>query len=229
VAAAIVVGVGLAVSEGARYDGWVAVHPQHPLHVIGSGGRHRILPLDQLTPAAVEGDERVVLVGHEGAGTWLRGHAPLNRQGLAYQFGGGFGDTQLWNNEIASGGGAELALGGFVTPWLGVLGRGRVLSGQSADTDFIAVRGGIEVQALPIDLQWFHLGGYLGTGVEWAQAGDGAGAVLDESRTVWSAGGMAEFTWRTRLAVYVRYGLDRARLSREALWTPGLSIGLSIY
>ena len=32
------VAIGLAATEGARYDGWVSLHPMHPVHLYGPGG-----------------------------------------------------------------------------------------------------------------------------------------------------------------------------------------------
>lgn len=226
---AIVVGAVLAGSEGARYDGWVAVHPHHPLHVLGPRG-HRLIALDELRKGDVAEDETAVLVGPEGAGTWLRGRAPLDRQGLTYHVGGGMSGVQLAGDLEGLGGSGELGLGLFPSQLIGFAGRFQFNRGFAHGGDFLVMRAGGEAQALPLDLGWLHLGGYGGAGYEWLKAGQGDIAEVDENRLYFQAGVLAELEWTTRLALYLRYGISSALLGAPgARWTPDFSIGLTIY
>lgn len=226
---AIVVGAVLAGTEGARYDGWVAVHPHHPLHVLSPRG-HRLIALDELRKGDVAEDETAVLVGHEGAGLWLRGRAPLDRQGLTYHVGGGMSGVQLAGVREGTGGSGEIGLGLFPSQLIGFAGRFQFNRGFAHGGDFLVMRAGGEAQALPLDLGWLHLGGYGGAGYEWVKAGMGDLPEVDENRMYFQAGALAELEWTTRLALYLRYGISSAVLGASgAQWTPDFSIGLTIY
>ncbi|MSQ83225.1 MAG: hypothetical protein EXR77_09995 [Myxococcales bacterium] len=226
---AIVIGAVLAGSEGARYDGTVAVHPHHPVHLLGdSGDRH--VPLDELRLSDIRNDDQVILEGNEGAGMWLRGRAPLNRPGFVYSMGGGYSGLQLANNTLVSGGSAELGLGVFTSEWLGLVARFQFIDGVQSGSDFIGIRTGAEVQALPIDLGRLHLGGYGGLAYEWAKGSGGAIPFTDDDRLAFSAGAMVELEWTTRLAVYFRYGVQSALVGADTgAWLTGAAFGLTIY
>ena len=49
-----------------RYDGWVAVDGNHPLHLFYGGGLGRVVPLAQLGPADLIGLQNAVLVEGDG-------------------------------------------------------------------------------------------------------------------------------------------------------------------
>ena len=61
VAVAVMAAAGLAVTEGIRYDGFVQLHPQQPVHLRGSAGGEQPVPLDSITPADVAGSEEAVV------------------------------------------------------------------------------------------------------------------------------------------------------------------------
>ena len=85
VIAAVAVGVGLAVTEGVRYDGWVRLHPMHPVHLWGPNGEYTWLPLSQLTPATADWARKALVRPSEGPWQTL-GRAPLGRAGFTYGF-----------------------------------------------------------------------------------------------------------------------------------------------
>jgi hypothetical protein len=64
-----------------RYDGWVAVDGNHPLHLFYGGGLGRVVPLAQLGPADLIGLENAVLVEGDGHVEPLRS-APRPAAGL---------------------------------------------------------------------------------------------------------------------------------------------------
>ncbi|HEY3593042.1 MAG TPA: hypothetical protein VGL13_04190, partial [Polyangiaceae bacterium] len=86
IAAAVVAGAGmtlaLAGSEGARYDGWLAVPSEEMMHLELPDGLERDVPLSALTPYDVASADRAIL--YEGKdGRYLRlGRAPLDRAGF---------------------------------------------------------------------------------------------------------------------------------------------------
>jgi hypothetical protein len=63
-----------------RYDGWVAVDANHPLHLFYGGGLGRVVPLAQLGPADLIGLQNAVLVEGDGHVEPLR-PAPLPAAG----------------------------------------------------------------------------------------------------------------------------------------------------
>jgi hypothetical protein len=63
-----------------RYDGWVAVDVNHPLHLFYKGGLGRVVPLAQLGPADLIGLQNAVLVEDDGHVEPLR-QAPLPTAG----------------------------------------------------------------------------------------------------------------------------------------------------
>lgn len=229
VVGAIVLGAALAVSEGARYDGTVAVHPHHPVHLLGRSG-DRIVALDELSLGDLRDDEAVILEGTEGAGMWLRGRGPLNRPGLTYSMGGGYSGLQLRQGALVSGGSTELGLGAFVSDWLGLLWRTQFIDGVQSGGDYIGIRSGAEVQAIPLALGRLHLGGYGSLGYEFAKAGGGGLPFTDDSRLSFGGGAVVELEWTTRLAVYFRYGVQTALVGGDTgTWLTGGSLGLTIY
>ncbi len=226
---AIVVGIGLAATEGARHDGYVAVHPHHPVHLLSSDGSHRILALDDVRPGDLRTDETAVLVGQEGMGLWLRGRAPLDREGFTYQLGGGYTGVSLGGGTMQPAGMGELALGVFLNQMVGVVARGQFGSGTLGMGDYLTLRTGAEAQLIPLDLGRLHMGLYGGAGMEWAKAGGGEFAEFSEKRPYYALGGLIEIEWTTRLAMFFRYGANLAQSSSAAMWTQAGAFGLSIY
>lgn len=224
----IAVGVGLAVSEGARHDGWVAVHPHHPVHIVQADGGHRIIALDEVRPGELRADESAVIVGKEGAGLWLRGRAPLDREGFTYQMGGGYTGMQL-AREVAPGGLAELAIGMFPSQMLGIVARTQFASGGYSGNDYLGWRVGAEAQLIPLAWGRLHVGGYGGAGLEWMKSGGPDVGEFDDRRLYWSAGGLMEIEWTTRLAFFLRLGASATGGKGDSTWSQAGSFGFSVY
>jgi hypothetical protein len=229
IVAGVVVGVALAATEGARYDGWVAVHPHHPVHLLGSG-EDRIVALDELTAGQI-GDRDAVLVGYEGSGMWRRGRAPLSRTGLTFQFGLGDAAANLQDYHQPSGLGFHFGAGWFPSQWVGVLLDSRLTSGEYQNGSYHDFRVGLEGQWLPIQLWRVHLGGAVGIGQSWV--GSSGGDLLEASHKIAyvSAGGLAEVDLTTRLALTFRYLRDWSvqAPSRQALDMGSWFVGLAVY
>ena len=235
VAAAIVVGmvagVGMAVSEGARYEGTVAVHPQHPVHLWHPGGGHSVVPLDELSAGHLQTTQTAVLAGREGAGMWLLDRAPLNRQGFTYQFAAGGDSLALPAWRLVHGPGFHFALGYFPSRQLGLLADTRLAAGSDASGSFHHIRLGLEGQWYPLALWRLHLGAFAGAGQSWSGSEGPALPTTDSARPYVSFGGLAELDLTTRLALTFRWGLDFLPVAGPD--TPRLAsswlVGLAVY
>lgn len=227
----VVAGVALAASEGARYEGHVAVHPHHPVHLRHHDGRWRTIALDELAPEHLRGIDSAVLSGHEGAGLWLRGAAPLNRVGFSYQFGVGHDTLALPGLQQQRSLGFRFALGYYPLRQLGLLIDSRLQRGDEEGDSFYNVRLGLEAQWYPLELWRLHLGAFAGGGNAWSAS---AGATLPTTRgerPYVSFGALAEFEVSTRLGLTFRWGqewLPTASADTHRL-VSAWSVGLAVY
>ena len=224
--------VGLAVSEGARYDGWVRLHPMHPVHLIGPNGQQTWLPLAQLTPEWAAWAQEGVLVEDEGPWTQLM-RAPLDRVGLSYGIdlgagmldAGGVGDNP-WGFL------GRIQLGGFPIQHLGLylsigLGWGTADGGHAVFNG----RYGGEVHAYLLQIARLHLGLYA-QGGRFRTKRDFGGAfpTQSDSGPYAGGGGLMEIDLTTRLGLTFRAGFSMLMPDRrDSVAVPEMSIGLSIY
>ncbi|MCO4763750.1 MAG: hypothetical protein KC502_19715 [Myxococcales bacterium] len=224
-AAGIAVGVGLAVTEGARYDGWVAVHPHHPVHLMGARGRHRIVPLNQLTLASLAPDEEAVVVRHEGAGLWEIGRRPLSRGGFTYAFDLGTQRAPLLDGRIAALSGGALRIGAFANDWLGVLPGIDIAVGDVDGRTATVVTPHIQLVVAPLRLWRLHLGAFGEMG--WSAASIDAVSKQPSGMRM-AMGVLLQWEITTRLALDFRWS---NRWLREDGTRPSTSFttGLSIY
>jgi hypothetical protein len=231
IAAGVAVGIGLAASEGARFEGSVAVHPQHPVHLYRHGGGQRIVPLDELTFDDLRDIESATLSGREGAGLWQRHTAPLNRKGFTYQFGAGDDSLALPGQQSWRSTGFHFALGYFPSKQLGLLAHSRLQLGDDASKSFYNARLGLEAQWYPLTLWRLHLGPFLGGGQSWVASAGATMPSMSGERPYVSFGGLAELELSTRLGLTFRWTQD---------WLPTVggdtqalnhawSVGLAIY
>ncbi|MCY1079195.1 hypothetical protein [Archangium lansingense] len=227
----VVVGIALAATEGARYEGAVAVHPQHPVHLWHRNGRQSTVGLDQLTPDQLGDVERATLSGREGAGMWLRGAAPLNRAGFSYQFGAGEDRLALPGGENPRSLGFRFALGYYPVKQFGLLTDTRLQTGDFNGGSFYNVRLGLEAQWFPLAIWRLHLGPFVGGGQSWSASEGGALPTTSGARPYVSFGAIAEIEIATRLGLTFRWNQD---------WLPtatpntrdmisSWSVGLSVY
>jgi hypothetical protein len=230
VAAAVVVGIALAVSEGARYDGTVAVHPHHPLHLMGPNGEHSVVGLDDLEPRYLAPQTRVLLVGTEGAGMWHRGRAPLDREGFVYRVGLGTASLYVDRDTMVTANGADLALGFFPSQYAGFLFNFGVLTGQGQGGDLWSIRPSFEGHVYPLPLWRLHLGGFGAAGVETYSLGGGWLPEAEGNHPFVDFGPAAELELTTRLALNFKLGWHWApREPWNDRYAPFYAIGLSVY
>ncbi len=230
IVAGVAIGVGLALSEGARYDGDVAVHPHHPVHLLRSDGAQYVRGLDELTPEDLQGPVKPILVGQEGAGLWLRGRAPLARTGFTFQFGAGQDNLMLPGKKLESGLGWRFAGGYFLNQWTGLTLESRIQRADNGDDSYHQVRLGVELQFMPIALWRLHLGGFAGVGRNlFASAGTNLPAT-DGVRTYTAFGAQVEVDLTTRLGLTWRYCEEMATGSADLVrMAPSWLIGLAVY
>jgi len=224
--------IGLAVTEGARFDGWVDLHPMHPVHLYGPYGEYRVVPLAQLSPELAAWSRKAFVRPSEGP--WVRPErAPLNRTGWTYT-------VLLGSGQIPSG--QEDAAGldrGSVEPgFLGHIQIGRFMSQTTGILlDFglgwrtnefgnavFEARNALELEFLPVSAGALHVGGYgqIGIGV---RAEDGTYDTVARRAFIGGAGLLGQIELTTRLAITGRVGYTR--IFNEDTAEAGL--GISIY
>lgn len=227
----VAVGVALAVTEGLRYEGTLAVHPHHPVHLWYRNAQYTTIALDELRQEDLRGLERATLAGPEGAGMWLREAAPLNRQGFSYQLGMGNDNLALPGHQNERGAGFRFALGYYPTQKFGLLLDSRIQLRDTTDSSLYNVRLGLEAQWYPLVLWRLHLGPFVGGGQTWSATG-GAGLPSTQGPRPYVAfGALAEFALTTRLGLVARWNEDwlpTAGASTQRL-NDSWSVGFAIY
>ncbi len=220
---ASIVAVGLAATEGARYDGWAQLHPMHPVHLFGWDGGYTWMPLAHITPDVAEWSRRAVVV--EGEGPWQPiQRAPLNRRGWTYAVLLGTSEVPLAGGDPARGFMGHIQLGHFFTGELGlVFDIGLGWADDALGNVVYDSRNALELEFLPLDLGILH-GGVFG------QAGlgrrlDDSAAGPDAFGTLVGGGALVQLELTTRLAITGRAGIAQAYGETIS----DLTLGLSIY
>jgi hypothetical protein len=225
VAIAALAAVGLAVTEGMRYDGEVAAAPGQRLY-IGSGDAERAVALADLTPADAAAASGAILRDDEGWGLHHAGRAPLDRRGVAFKVDlGGF--SALLDHYSVGGFASHIQLGVF--PWqrLGLLASWDIAAGSDARGSVFARHGlALEAQAFPV--QWGPLSlGLFGHGGP-SLATDARGELVGVP--AFGGGALVELALTTRLALTFRADWTATRADGDT-WAPSRSFsgGLAIY
>ncbi len=229
VALAAVGTVALAATEGSRYDGWVTVDPNHPVHLIHRDGTTETLPLAQLEASDLRGAPEAVIRLDEGRGAYIEGRAPLSRQGFTWKMEGGALEVPLAEGVSGIGPAATMQLGYFPTQYLGLLATLSLTGGSEHGGEYFASRYGVEAQLLPLRLARLHFGLYGWLGPAFTEAAGGLLPTIERSTLATGGGLLAEIDVTTRLAVSLRVG---------AMAEPGedlldgamqASLGLAVY
>jgi len=224
---AVLASVGLAASEGARYDGWLATDPNTPLYLRMPDGWYQ-LPLGYLDQATAAQARYGVLVDQ---GRFRRlGRAPLDRVGMTYAVDLGAGSLDGQGFGDAWGFSSRISFGGFFLPWLGVLGTvGLAWADDGLDTLFVGRYGG-ELQAYPLGIGRIHFGAYAGAGYQRAKRDINLDATYTRSTPYYSFGGILQLELTTRLALTLRGGESvTSDGGGGTRFSPELSAGLAIY
>jgi hypothetical protein len=222
---AALVAVGLAATEGARFDGWANLHPMHPVHLYGPYGEYTVVPLAQLDPQTALWARRAVIRETEGPWNPLE-RAPLDRAGWTYSLllGGAEIPSAVTGEEGGTGFQGHIQIGFFPTGAVGLLldvGLGWRANGIGKTV--YDSRWGGELQLLPLSAGRFHAGGY-GSVALGHRFEDGV-PDGDRSDTVFGGGGMLQLELTTRLAITGRFGMTSAYDTNAS----EVGVGLSIY
>ena len=229
VVVAAVAMVGLAGSEGVRFDGLVDMSPEQPVHLKPLyEGPERVIPLAELTPADAAATVEAKVMDDEGFGI-RRGEHILDRTGFPMKLDfGGVTFEEATSTAGRSGPVGHVQLGYFFTRSVGLLATA-ALSGAGDGVAAILTRHefGLELQALPLALGPLHAGGYVNGGVAMAATTANGGA----SEQGWAGGGgaLVEVDLTGRLALTFRAGGDVARFDDG--WSPAATFagGLAVY
>jgi len=225
---AVLASVGLAVSEGARYDGWLATDPNTPLYLRMPEG-WRQLPLGYLDEATAQRARYGVLV--DQGGFQRLGRAPLDRVGMNYSVDLGAGRLDWLGRGDSWGSSNRISFGGFFVPWLGLLGTvGLAWANDGADTIFVGRYGG-ELQVFPLGVGRVHFGAYAGVGYQRVKRDVNLDATYIRSTPYYSFGGLFQLELTTRLALTLRGGesVTTSPAGSGTKMSPELSLGLAIY
>ncbi len=204
-------GIGYALTEATRYDGWMRLAQGHPVHLRIDDGEHMWVPISGLSPELVERSEAFIVSPEEGPIAYLE-RAPLYRPGMAFdaELGGVFGEDV----KPLIG---RLGLGGFPIQQLGFFAS--VVLGPRVYFPRVA----LEIDFFPVSSGTFQLGVFVDPGVAVVREDDDYRA-----RFASGIGGLVEIALTTRCALRLRAGgsvafADDSRAAVE------LSGGLTIY
>ncbi len=225
VAVAALAAVGLAATEGLRFDGFADLAPAQPIHVRDPGGRQRVVPLYALSPTDAAYAEEALVMDDEGYGLRLLRRAPLDRRGAVFKVDLGTTDLafdrySLWG--LAS----NVQIGYFPHHRFGLLASAR-FGGADAGAAGTVIRHavGVEAQIFPLRLGRLHLGGL-------AHAGLAVGAAPErssETGSTFGAGAIMELDLTTRMALTFRADWTCARLGNTCSRATAFTMGIAIY
>jgi hypothetical protein len=225
VAVAVVAAVGAASAEGARFDGWGQLAPEKLVYVEDATGRTTPVPLWALSREQAATAVEAKVMDDEWPPLRRLDRAPLNRTGATFKLDMGttsfnFGTTQV------VGPAAQIQLGAFVNPWLGLL-IDVGLSGGGGDCcagTFTRHTLALEIDALPLGIGPLH-GGLFAKGGTAIAGND----VLRETGPIAGGGALVELDVTSRLALTFRAGANAARFDDGWSTAGTLTGGLAIY
>ncbi len=215
---------GLAATEGARYSGWVKLHPMHPVHLYGPYGEYSVLPLAHIDPQTAAWAHHAYVRSNEGPFLKL-GRAPLNRKGWTYSvlLGAGELPESADGFQPDNGFNGHIQFGYFFNKQMGLqLDLGMSWSDDNnGDTIYIS-RTALELQAFLAQAGPLHGGvfGQLGAASRFDD-----GALFDDTSSFLGGGALLQLDLTTRLALTGRAGITTGfdDTAKE------IGIGLSIY
>jgi len=227
VAVAVMAAAGLAVTEGLRYDGFVQLHPEQPVHLKERGGYQRTVPLTSLTVADVAASKEAVVNDDEGYGFRFANRRLLDREGFAFKVDMG-SLSSLCSCYSAAGFASNIQFGYFPHHRAGLLATVTLGGGTSAlDHTFQRHSANIEAQVFPLSWWRLHLGAFGHGGMQVAR--DELGT---RTGPAWGGGGILEIALTRRLALTGRMDYTIARTApAPGDWasTSTVTAGIAIY
>ena len=228
VVVALLATIGMVATEGARYDGSVAMDPWQPVHLKDANGLEREVPLAELTPSDAVSASAAVVMDDEGWGLTRLGRGPLDHQGFAFKMNvGGFHSS--CSCLVADGMGMNLQLGYFPHHRVGLLGSWSIAGGSdSTGKSFSRNNLAAEAQLFPLGVWRLHLGGFGHAGITYANdASDGT-----RQGAAFGGGVMLELGLTARLALTLRADYTSAKIGPAGASWQGAELftaGVAIY
>ena len=227
VVVAVIVAIGLVSSEGVRFDGYVAMSPEQPVHLRSASGQTTTIPVADLSSGVVLGTVEAKVMDDEGFGLRRLDRLPLDRRGATFKLDSGtiafdFGGATL------AGPTMNIQTGYFFTRKVGLLAN-LGLGGGSATGGLVPRHAlGLELQAFPLAWGRVHLGAFGNGGMAITEVLAGATPTYVNGPSV-GGGALAELDLTSRLALTFRAGGSLAKL--DQIWTPTgqLTAGVAVY
>ena len=229
VALAVVAVVAVAAVESSRFDGWVRLHPMHPVHLIGRDGSQAVMPLAWIDPQAAAFTEKAVVRSNEGP--WLELERKSLTRGATYGVYGGYGSSRSVYGDVGAGPAFLIQGGYFPEQHIGILAniafawRDNRYGGTLYDSRYM-----LELQALPLDAGPLHAGIYAGGGLAYRFEDTPIGTITNGGRgndggLAYQGGLMLQLELHTRIALTARFGAVKSHGDRET----DMLFGLSVY
>lgn len=228
VAVVVLSAVGLAVTEGVRYDGAIQMYSEQPVHLKDAQGNEQIVPLSQLVPAHASQAVSAQVMDDEGWGLRMVERRPLDRKGFAFKVDMGSVQAFCKTCYSAAGFAADLQFGYFPHHRFGLLTTVSLSGGTNAlGKSFQRHTIGLEAQWFPLNLWRFHLGGFGHGGWQIGREED----TLARTGPAFGGGAILEIALTTRLALMARADWTAADNAPEGGWasTQLFTGGLAIY
>jgi hypothetical protein len=233
VVVAVVVAIGLVSSEGVRFDGYVAMSPEQPVHLRAANGQQATIPVADLSPGWVAGTVEAKVMDDEGFGLRRLDRLPLDRRGATFKLDSGTIAFDFAGATLA-GPAMNIQSGYFFTRKLGLLANvglaGGVGPAGGAAAGGLVPRHalGLELQAFPVAWGPVHLGAFGNGGMAITEVLVGATPTYVSGPSV-GGGALAELDLTSRLALTLRAGGSLAKL--DQIWTPAgqLTAGVAVY
>ena len=227
VVVAVVVAIGLVSSEGVRFDGYVAMSREQPVHLRGADGQQTTIPVADLSPGLVAGTVEAKVMDDEGFGLRRLDRLPLDRRGATFKLDSGTIAFDFAGATLA-GPAMNIQTGYFFTRRLGLLVN-LGLAGGAATGGLVPRHAlGLELQAFPLAWGRVHLGGFGNGGMAITEVLVGSTPTYVNGPSV-GGGALAELDLTSRLALTLRAGGSLAKL--DQIWTPAgqLTAGVAVY
>ena len=227
VVVAVVVAIGLVSSEGVRFDGYVAMSPEQPLHLRAANGQQSTIPVAELSPGWVDGTVEAKVMDDEGFGLRRLDRLPLDRRGATFKLDSGTMAFDFAGVALA-GPVMNIQTGYFFTRRLGLVAN-LGLGGGAATGGLVPRHAlGLELQGFPLAWGRVHLGAFGSGGMAITEVLVGATPTYVSGPSV-GGGALAELDLTSRLALMLRAGGSLAKL--DQVWTPAglLTAGVAVY
>jgi len=204
----IAIGITMAAvgTEGSRFQGFVSVDPNQPVHIVGDDGSYAWNYLASLKTEDLQPGDRLIIAEDEGEGFTFHERLPLDREGFVWRLELGSVQNILPTNETVMGPAARMFLGYFPSQTVGLGFMTQFMGGTDGDADFFNTRYGLELQAMPFNAGSVHLGLYGWGGFAYNLSSGGRLKTFENHSSAAGAGLMLEWDLNTTLGLTLRAG-----------------------